>query len=352
MDIAGIRKASHQIDKIRCRPGLIARITQGYFRTQVLRQTRLRICEFSITPDCQSECIFCYASKFRKEGENLLSTEEIAATWDQAKKMGAFSAILLGGEPLLHPEFMDIIRILEPRKHIITFATNAIALTEDLVRELKDMGVFLIYLSFNSLNAEVNDELRGHKGHYDCVMNAIEICQRYGIDICFPVATSKPNLQDTYEIVRYAKQIHASVTVNLMCAMGRTEGELDTLFDEEFWQEFRQMVNSNPHMRADYDVNLSLRIGCPAGYEKIHISPYGEVTGCSMQPNSFGSIREEPLEQIVQRMRRFHHFAKRAPHCLVAVDLDYIKDYMNFSVNYTSIPYPVEKNPHYERDKG
>jgi MoaA/NifB/PqqE/SkfB family radical SAM enzyme len=350
MKFDGLRKAIHQVDKIRYRPTLMAKIARAYFRVLVLRRPNLRVCEFSITPDCQSKCVFCYASKFHKKGETLLRLDEIRSTWNQAKQMGAFSANLLGGEPLLHPQFLDIIRILEPRKHIITFTTNAIGLTEDIVQEVKDLGVFLIYISLNSLDPELNDELRGYKGHYNHVMEAIQLCKKHKIDVFLPVATSKPLLQETQRIVEYAKRIDAGVVVNLMCAMGRTEGERHSLFDEVFWTEYRALVDANSHLRADFDVNLNLEIGCPAGFEKIHITPYGEVTGCSMNPVSFGTIREQPLEAIVEKMREFYHFAKRSPHCLVSIDGTYIDDYMNYAMNFESIPYRVEDNPCYQRD--
>lgn len=347
----GILKLTHQINKIRYRPVLVGKIARGFFRALVLRKPCLRVCEFSITPDCQSKCQFCYASKFYKQGEQLLTLEEIESTWIQAKAMGAFCANLLGGEPLLHPQFLDIIRILEPRKHLITFATNCIGLTEDVVKELKQLGVFLINISLNSLDPELNDELRGYKGHYDAVMNAVELCKKYKIDISFPVATSKQHLKETYEIVEYAKQIGANVVVNLMCAMGRTEGEMDVLFDEAFWKEYRTMVDSNSHLRADFDTNLNMKIGCPAAFEKIHFTPYGEVTGCSMNPVSFGNVKDLPLAEIVEKMRNFYHFAKRSPHCLVAIDSKFIADYMNYATNFESIPYRVEENECYQRDR-
>ena len=94
-------------------------------------------------------------------------------------------------------------------------------------------------------------------------------------------------------------------------------------------------------------MNLDLRVGCPAGFEKIHVAPYGDVTGCSMNPVSFGNVRQMPLSRIVEKMRRFHHFAKRHPSCIVALDREYIEDFMDYAVNFTSSPYPVEMNPNY-----
>ena len=95
MELDGIRKTLHQIDKIRYRPSILRKIAYGYFRTLVLRKPTLRIIEFSITPACQSRCTYCYASKMQRNGEPLLSVEEIRDTWLQAKKLGAFTGFVV-----------------------------------------------------------------------------------------------------------------------------------------------------------------------------------------------------------------------------------------------------------------
>lgn len=347
MTLEGLRKSLHQIDKIRYRPVLVAKIARAYFRTLILRRPTLRICEFSITSDCQSRCSFCYASKFHRPGQAPLSIAEIRRVWDEAKALGAFSTVVFGGEPLLHPQLMDILAALEPRKHFVTLTTNGIALTEEIVVGLKRIGVFLVNISLNSMDPALNDRLRGYPGHFAKVMQAIELCKKHGLDVFLPVATAKPYFDETLRIVEFARNNGLGVTINLMCAMGRAEGLRDELFDEEFWGKLRELYDANPGLRSDFDVNLDLRIGCPAGFEKIHVAPYGDVTGCSMNPVSFGNVRQMPLSCIVEKMRRFHHFAKRHPSCIVALDREYIEDYMDYAVNFPSSPYPVELNPNY-----
>jgi MoaA/NifB/PqqE/SkfB family radical SAM enzyme len=352
MTPAGIRKTLHQINKIRYRPVLLAKIARGYFRTLILRRPTLRVCEFSITADCQSRCGFCYAAKFRRNGQQPLTVDEIRSTWIQAQELGAFCAIVFGGEPLLHPRFFDIMRILEPKRHIVTVTTNGIGLTEEVVVELKRSGVFLINISLNSLDPELNDDLRGYPGHHRKVMEAIELCKKHGVDVFLPVATSKLHFDETLRIVDFAKREGVGVTINLMCAMGRAEGQHEEMFDEEFWAKLRGLYDSNPGLRSDFDVNLDLRIGCPAGFEKIHIAPYGHVTGCSMNPVSFGNVRETSLRRIVEKMRRFPHFSKRHPSCIVAVDQEYINDYMDYAERFDATPYAVELNPKYSERAG
>lgn len=352
MQLDGLRKTFHQIDKIRYRPALLGRIARGYLRTLVLRQPTLRIVEFSINHACQSKCGYCYAAKFRRPGEPMLDVEEIRGIWQQASRLGAIGSLILGGEPTLHPKLLDIVAALEPKRNIVTMATNCITLSEEMIVELKRLGVFVLYVSVNSTDPETNDAVRGYEGHHAHVMRVIDACKRHGIDVMLPITTSKALLPETIELLDFAKQHGMTASMGLLAPTGRQEGRKEQLFDESFWSELRRLYDANPGLRGDWDTNFTLKVGCPAGYEKIHVSPYGHVTGCAIQPMSFGSLREESLADVVARMREFKHFKKRSDRCIVALDEQFIGDYVDPSIDQPSTPYPIEANPAYALDCG
>ncbi len=329
---------------------MLANIARGYGRALVLRKPTLRIIEFSITAACQSRCEYCYAAKLQRRGGRILDVDEIRQTWRQAKALGAFSSLLLGGEPTLHPRFMDIIEVLQPRDHIVTFVTNGISLTEAMIVELRRLGVFIVFVSLNSLDPETNDRMRGYEGHLEHAMRVIDLCRKHGLDVAIPVTTAKPWLDETLRLLDFARRHGLQANINLFAATGRGEGKKDDLFPPSFWTELRRIYDTNPDLRGDWDTNLTLEVGCPAGYEKVHVAPYGDVTGCSIQPVSFGNVRTTPLAEIVARMRRFHHFAKRSPSCIVALDEEFIGDYVDPSMHHESTPYDVTTNACYPRD--
>jgi MoaA/NifB/PqqE/SkfB family radical SAM enzyme len=345
LKLDGIRKTLHQVDKIRYRPALLRKIANGYFRTLVLRKPTLRIVEFSINSACQSKCEYCYAAKFRRPGEQMLDVEEVRDIWLQASRMGAFCSLILGGEPTLHPKFLDLVAALEPRKNMVSFSTNCISLTEEMVVELKKLGVFVIYVSMNSTDAAINDLVRGYEGHHAHVMRVLEICKRHDIDVVLPITTSKDLLPETIELVDFARKNGLTASMGLLSPTGRAEGERDALFDADFWQTLRGLYDRNPDLRGDWDTNFTLEVECPAGFEKVHVSPYGHVTGCAIQPMSFGSLRERTLASLVEEMRGFKHFAKRSKHCIVALDKEFIEDYLDPAIHEVSTPYPIQSNP-------
>jgi MoaA/NifB/PqqE/SkfB family radical SAM enzyme len=336
-------KAAHQINKLRFRPAMLAKIASGYFNTLVLRKTVLRVVDISINTACQSKCNYCYAESFKQSGAQLMTVKEIGEMWRQATAMGAFSALVLGGEPTLRQDFLDIISTLEPKKNLVTFTTNGISLTEEIVRELKRLGVFLVNISIDSTDPALNDRRRGYLGHFEAALKAVELCRKYGLDVCVPVVTSKSHLQETMKMIEFGKKHGFTVTMNLLSLQGRAKKERADQFDAEFWEALCELYAKNPGLRADFDLNFTMKVQCPAGYERVHIAPFGDVTGCSLQSVSFGNIREEPLADIVARMREFKHFKKRSSRCLIAMDDEYIEDYQMIASEQPVTPYPVTK---------
>jgi hypothetical protein len=51
-------------------------------------------------------------------------------------------------------------------------------------------------------------------------------------------------------------------------------------------------------------------------------------------------------------MREFKHFKKRPDHCIVALDEEFIGDYVDPAMDEPSTPYPIERNACYGKDCG
>ena len=87
-----------------------------------------------------------------------------------------------------------------------------------------------------------------------------------------------------------------------------------------------------------------LKSRCPAGKEKIGVTCYGDVIGCSYNPLCFGNIFEEPLQKVWERMGRFSQFAKDFEGCLSCEDSHYVDYYVR--PVYDAAAYPVSFRDH------
>ncbi len=91
-----------------------------------------RFCIFSVTWDCNLECIGCYASRYSSKG--TLTVEDIKRIASEASDLGSFAFIIAGGEPFLVP---DLVQILSSIKKSLFFVfTNGTRIDEQSIKLL------------------------------------------------------------------------------------------------------------------------------------------------------------------------------------------------------------------------
>jgi cyclic pyranopterin phosphate synthase len=116
--------------------------------------TYLRI---SLTDRCNLRCVYCMP----KEGlqwqprADQLSAEEIARVVETAAEGGVKRVRLTGGEPLVHPHVIEIVRRIASIRGIeeVSLTTNAMLL-ERLAQPLADAGLKRVNISLDSLDAD------------------------------------------------------------------------------------------------------------------------------------------------------------------------------------------------------
>lgn len=116
--------------------------------------TYLRI---SVTDRCNLRCVYCMP----KEGlhwqryEDQLTLDEIVRVAQVAAQGGVNRVRLTGGEPLVHPQIVEIVRRIAmiPGIEDIGLTTNGILL-ERLARPLKEAGLKRVNVSLDTLDGE------------------------------------------------------------------------------------------------------------------------------------------------------------------------------------------------------
>jgi len=112
----------------------------------------------SLTPKCNLSCIYCH-----REGENLpggpLSGAEIAEVLRVAARFGIRSVKFTGGEPLLRPDLIEIIKSV-PDGMESSITTNG-TLLAGLAADLKRAGLRRVNVSIDSLNPATYKKIAG-----------------------------------------------------------------------------------------------------------------------------------------------------------------------------------------------
>lgn len=243
---------------------------------------------------------------------------------------------------------MEVIKILEPKKHLITLNTNAIKLDEQIIRELSSLGVAVVAFSLDGYSSQTNDPIRGYNGHFDCVMRGIELCKKYHIrpTICTTITKDRLNIME--KMAMFAKTLEADMVIAPASTFGNLSGMFEMRLSQNDWYYVMDTINRYPHLRGDWTLNYTMQVECPGGREKINISPYGEVTACTLNQLSFGSVRSEPLQQIWERLCNFGFYKKRSKICLIGFDEEYNQKVIDPISNSEKNPVPIFEHPNYK----
>lgn len=111
-----------------------------------------------ITWNCNLNCIICPRLLMTNPNRNM-SLESYKLLLEKMPSLWQINFLGLG-EPLMHPDFLEMIRLADSRGIKVTFTTNGLLFTDDYVKKLPS-NVYKIIFSIDSPIPEVYRQIRG-----------------------------------------------------------------------------------------------------------------------------------------------------------------------------------------------
>ncbi|HEX5138567.1 MAG TPA: radical SAM protein [Planctomycetota bacterium] len=124
-----------------------------------------------VTYRCDLDCAMCDLPSRGDRGREM-DGEGLRGTLDAFRDLGVLGVGVTGGEPLLRPDTVDVIRHGVKRGLLMHLNTNGTLVTEETARALADAGLASVNLSLDGPDAETHDRLRGRPGSFARVLRA------------------------------------------------------------------------------------------------------------------------------------------------------------------------------------
>jgi uncharacterized radical SAM superfamily Fe-S cluster-containing enzyme len=151
---------------------------------RVKEQVEARHLQLYVSSKCNLSCPLCYENVLDKEEISFEEIERIAREYKNKQ------IILMGREPTLRKDVMDIIRVLS-KQNRVTLLTNGIKLTDyEYTRKLKEAGLDQIMFGFNGFDDEVYRQMNG-KPLLDIKLKALDTIKRVGIKTLISITLAK-----------------------------------------------------------------------------------------------------------------------------------------------------------------
>lgn len=120
-----------------------------------------------LTDECNYRCRVCclWRGLYKESNKNPMSVNDIKSLIDQASSLGIPAMIISGGEPLLHPDIVEITGYAVEKIESVRLNTNASLLTDETAAAFVGMGLDEIWISLDGVG-KYFDEFRGVEDAY------------------------------------------------------------------------------------------------------------------------------------------------------------------------------------------
>jgi MoaA/NifB/PqqE/SkfB family radical SAM enzyme len=150
-----------------------------------------------ITTHCNLNCHHCYINT-RQHGSETLPLNVIR-NWLTlfSQRTGNANLILLGGEPTLHPNLADIVKIARKLAYAsLTIDTNGY-LFHDILSKIEPSDVDYISFSLDGATATTNDQIRGPGSFFECT-KGIRNAGAAGFNVSVIFTVSRANIHELH----------------------------------------------------------------------------------------------------------------------------------------------------------
>lgn len=256
---------------------------------------------------CNLACAHCFAAPLPRN-HDALTLAELDRLFRELAAIGSFRLGLTGGEPLMRPDFFEVVDSAVAAGLHPCLTTNALFVTDEIAVELGKRPLVWLNVSLDGATAETNDAVRG-AGTFERVREKLSILRRHArFTLAFTITSA--NAAEVESCAAFAREAGAHTAVfrpiyptgaarakpGLMPSFAQYSEALVTLGSKQV----RGLDPFSPQARVATQAKVFSNHGCGAGNTVASVNVRGEVNPCSFLGSLFdaGNIRTRPFREI------------------------------------------------------
>jgi len=202
--------------------------------------------QIELTTRCNENCVHCYIPRENRNQD--IDPELLCDLLNQSKEMGIEEIIFSGGEPMLHPGFLEAIDRANWHGFRTRVFSNLTLLSDDILFQLKKWQVHEIQTSLYSIDPEIHDRVTKMPGSCELTLRGIKNLIDRNINIFICCALTKLNKHSYPGVLAFALQIGANVAPNNLITAQTDQGKSNLEFrldNEEALEVIREILEND-----------------------------------------------------------------------------------------------------------
>ena len=243
---------------------------------------------WELTYACNLACVHCLSSSGRRDPAELTPAEARRVV-DELVDMHVFYVNIGGGEPMLRPDFFDLVGYAVEQRVGVKFSTNGTRLTAERARQLSALDYLDVQVSIDGASAATNDAVRG-AGSFAAARAAMDNLAAAGFGpFKVSVVVTRQNVEELDALAEIADSYGAQLRLTRLRPSGRGVDSWDSLHPTAAQQRrlYQWLLERPGVLTGDSFFHLSA-LGepldglnlCGAGRVVCLIDPVGDVYAC------------------------------------------------------------------------
>ena len=244
---------------------------------KIKKNNVLSLCQIEITDFCNLKCVHCYlCDRSKNKTFNSLSLKVIMDIVAQLRQLNTFHITLTGGEPLTHPNIVEIARIIKSQNIHLAIMTNATLLTRELLSNLQpyvDKFVITCY----GMSPKTYESVTRVKGSYTAYVKAIKMLEENKLNYKQRAFLLKENVCDAGLFAREKMLMDSNVCID----KNNNYAENSRISLDDQYRLFEKEIHSKTQTPHDIDFfEKSNHVVCNACQDSLFINCKGDIEPC------------------------------------------------------------------------
>ncbi len=258
-----------------------------------------------LTNRCHLQCRHCYIHAASPSDE--LSLSEYRTLLDQLATAGTLFLTITGGEPMVRPDFFEILESARQRGFSFILFTSGTRITPEAAGRLSDLCPQRVEISLLGGQPATHDRITRVQGSFAKVLDGVRLLRARGIPVQLKTTWMRDNIEEAGQIKSLARELDASFRSAFLLIHRRdgspepedlsvTEAQLRALAATELAQTGTQAIPPPPPLLTDEQKQASSP--CGAGQTSCTIDAHGLVYPCAAIRTVLGDIRQASFADI------------------------------------------------------
>lgn len=269
-----------------------------------------------IASECNERCLHCYIPHEFKQ--DLMDEHLFDLILSQAVELKLLHITISGGEPMLHPHFIDFMRKCREADMSVNILSNLTLLNDEMIDEMKLNPLLCVQTSIYSMQANIHDAITRQKGSLNKTVASVIKLIENDIPIQINCPILKNNVNSYQEVKEWATEQNISIGIDYSIFAQYNHNKKNTncrLSSEELKNVISEQFSNDSLFREETEKEITERRKktsndyiCSVCNSSICVGPNGNVFPCvGWSSKILGNIRSMSLQDIWMESEAVKH---------------------------------------------